>query len=120
MGGPLSVAEVLERAADLIEPEGAWASGTKTLEADGSEQLDYYKEAQAASWTIVSAISVAAKRYPGRYNPEGARACTAALRFFQRVTGQHPYDFNIAPERTQAEVVAKLREAAALAREQGK
>jgi hypothetical protein len=93
----LSVAEVLDAAADLIEPEGAWTQGE--WGSDGCWCLDGALMAAKGScqtWPELEAVRNA-------IGPE----CETAI------------GWNDAPERTQAEVVAKLREAAAKAKEQG-
>lgn len=95
----LSVAEVLDRAADLIEPEGIW--GCKHCAA-------------TAIWKAMG-------------QSIGSEITKPVQRFFASFAELDPsripysiYTWNDAPHRTQAEVVAKLREAAALARGQGK
>jgi hypothetical protein len=97
----LSVADVLERAANLIEPEGAWTK-------------EDYVGPSGTCWCVLGAIKRAGD-FANDLNP-AAEALRAALGVGY---GGIP-DWNDAPERTQDEVVAKLREAAALAREQGK
>lgn len=102
----LSVAEVLDRAADLIEPAGAWMQNALS------------KYDIAGNPTCMCVIG-AVLNVPG--------ASFEAVDFLDKllpptkVADKRPAaKWNDAPERTQAEVVAKLREAAALAREQGK
>ncbi|UIJ43764.1 hypothetical protein LZK98_11745 [Sphingomonas cannabina] len=99
----LSVADVLERAADLIEPEGKWTQKNGGV--------------RGVCWCASTAIGAA--------HPDGI--ALDAQRFFANLISPggglaivRIWCWNDAPERTQAEVVAKLREAAALAREQGK
>ncbi len=107
----LSVAEVLDRAADLIEPEGRWTQHWFAKGDDGGELPEL--SPLASCWCGVGAIFAAA----GRSEKVGAEFLTAAV----GVDDIGDFEvWNDAPERTQAEVVAKLREAAALAREQGK
>lgn len=96
--GELSVAEVLNRAADLIEPEGAWTQGTYGLIGDGEYRC----------LCLYGAVREAARGYP-RAVPKG---CMSVL---DGLCDNDPVGWNDTPGRTQAEVVAKLREAAALA-----
>jgi hypothetical protein len=107
----LEVADVLERAAALIEPEGAWlqerySNGSDILDGGGLGLFN------ASCWCAEGAIA----KVLGVFGPS---AESWADRF---VAPLYDWDsgglafFNDAPERTQAEVVAKLREAAALSR----
>jgi hypothetical protein len=91
----LSVADVLERAADLIEPEGAWTQGD-------------YVGPNGRCWCVLGAIKRAG-HFHNDINP-------AALALKDVVGKTWLHEWNDAPERTQAEVVAKLREAATLSR----
>lgn len=93
--GREAVAEVLERAAELLTPEGAW----QQREWGGN-----------GCWCLDGAI-MEAKGEENTFR-ELALVCEA-------VGCDSAIYWNDAPERTQAEVVAKLKEAAALAREQG-
>lgn len=96
----LSVADVLDRAADLIEPEGAWNNGSGPLGCH-------------CAWT---AIVEAAGKHAGDADEQ-----VPGVLFFAKTIGGirsgSIWNWNDAPGRTQAEVVAKLREAASLARE---
>lgn len=112
-----SVADVLSEAADLIEPEGAWTQGAsaRDLHGQSTETLGD----QARCFCVIGAISkISGKTTWYKSSPQG---------FFDSLVPEHWNNdlcaaavWNDATERTQAEVVAKLREAAALAREQGK
>ena len=111
MTNPHTIAGVLEKAADLIEPEGAWTRGGTRV---ASGYTTWSEDPLAVSFCALSAIS----RSAGGWTTELAFACRVALR---RTIGLKPHemlgdDWNDAPERTQAEVVAKFREAAAAAR----
>lgn len=97
MAAEQSVADILDKAADLIEPEGAWMQGDY-----GGHHLGCY--------CALGAIR-AVGGYAHDINP-------AAYILQQVVPAKFAHEWNDAPERTQAEVVAKLREAAKLAREQ--
>jgi hypothetical protein len=117
----LSVAEVLDAAADLIEPDGAWTQG------------DFGRRSDGKGWSMVErATDIAFADFPATcfclygavakvagVSPQNALAEPFAV---IREVFNTPFAFEIAqwndaPERTQAEVVAKLREAAAFARE---
>ncbi|MFA6031846.1 MAG: hypothetical protein WC889_02965, partial [Myxococcota bacterium] len=51
----LSVADVLERAADLIEPEGAWTQGESARDANG-KPLKQGSDHNAVCWCVLGAI----------------------------------------------------------------
>lgn len=107
MGAPLTVAEVLSRAADLIEPERAWTQGCEARDVDGVELVDY-SGTDAICWCVGGAIWKAADDV-GYKNPN------VAMRFLESLLDVcNVPEWNDAPKRTQSEVVAKLREAAAL------
>lgn len=99
----LTVAEVLERAADLIEPEGRWRQKNGGV--------------RGACWCASTAIDAA---HPDGFAPDAQRFLANLVSPGAGLAIVRVWYWNDAPERTQAEVVAKLREAAALAREQGK
>ncbi|MBO9624132.1 MAG: hypothetical protein J7500_15600 [Sphingomonas sp.] len=94
----LTVSEVLSRAADLIEPEGKWTRGV-------------YVGPDRNCWCVLGAIQRA-----GNFGHDDNRP-VAFLKDLMGVAWLH--EWNDDPNRTQAEVVAKLREGAALARELG-
>lgn len=95
MSHPQTLAEVLDAAANLIEPEGAWTQ--HEWGHDGCYCLDG---------------ALMAAKGTGYTFPE--------LDLIREVTGaESAIHWNDADHRTQAEVVAKLREAAELARERG-
>lgn len=116
-----SVADVLERAADLIAAPGAWTQDdfARDEAGEGYEESGLsFDEFPATCFCLFGAVGKAA----GVSDPELYRDADtyiiAAVDF-----GSHVSDvarWNDALERTQDEVVAKLREAAKLAREQGK
>lgn len=92
----VDVAEVLEKAADLIEPEGAWCQ---------------------KAFVIVSGTQVVARCLTSAISKAAHGSCERGLaamgfRYLGEATA-----WNDRHGRTQAEVVAKLRKAAALARE---
>lgn len=103
-----AVAGILERAADLIEPEGRWTQGASARDADGND-LDGTKGANPDS-----AVCFCAAEAIWRVSKVRFDECPAHQFMMKFVGGPIP-TWNDAPERTQADVVAKLREAAALA-----
>jgi hypothetical protein len=105
MSEALSVADVLDRAADLIEPEGAWTQRSEARRADGSETC--WSSDEAVCWCL-----------EGAYTKAGGKWADSGWEVLHRVVGQGPIGWNDSSHRAQAEVVAKLREAAAKAREQ--
>lgn len=96
---------VLERAAALIEPEGAWTQG-----AYGRDVLGAPCGGRSDKAVCRCAAGAILNVGPHCYDAED---------FHRRVTGQGYEAFNDAPGRTQAEVVAALRQAAELARSEG-
>jgi hypothetical protein len=97
-----NIADVLNRAADLIEPEGRW----------GRDDYGYYgpdSDSDMGCYCLIGAIAKAAARAP--FLVENDDAIAAILGF------KHGYEiprWNDEPDRTQAEVVAALRAAAKL------
>lgn len=115
----VSVADVLSRAADLIEPEGAWTQGDFARDETGFQYSDSgltFHEFPATCFCLFGALAeVAEVSDPELYRDADRYLLTVVgVPFVNDVA-----DWNDAKGRTQAEVVAKLREAAALAREQG-
>jgi hypothetical protein len=109
-----SVADVLQRAADLIARPGAWTQGEF---ARGKTGRPVKTRDCAVCLCVIGAIDVASGARPG------TEANDDALRVLAWEVGCSLWDiavWNDEPERTQEEVVAKLKEAATLAREQGK
>ena len=97
---------VLNLAADLIEPEGAWTQHQWARDASGQPVgvLD-----GAVCWDIAGAIVRVAPDYSGI-----AFALDSALK---GIVGKSMSGWNDAPGRTQAEAVAALRAAAQTAGE---
>lgn len=92
------LADVLNRAADLIEPEGAWCQGS-------------YGSSERGCFCMVGAVAEAMQ-----VRPPSAEDCTE---IWQAVKGRRrsfdpawPHRWNDRPNRKQAEVVAALRSAA--------
>lgn len=98
-----AVAQILNAAADLIEKPGAWTQETFARDATG-RRVDMWSE-DAKCFCVSSAI----QRVEGRFR-------RGAWNKFDGLTRQrgfrHMADWNDHPGRTQAEVVAALREAA--------
>lgn len=96
----METAEVLLKAADLIEPEGAWTQGTSARAGAKAVKAD---DPSATCWCVVGAL----ERVGSGANYDTVR------RFLMGVLGVRAIvPWNDAPERTQAEVVATLRAAA--------
>ena len=105
MSAALTVADVLSKAADLIEPEGAWTRHAMARAADGSQRGA--RASDAVCFCVGGAIIRAAN---------GAAYAADAVGVFRKTLPEgNVVDFNDYRDRTQAEVVAKLREAAAMA-----
>lgn len=110
MTDTLKPSEVLDKAADLITPEGAWTQGYFARVAPGGNSIGP-REPNAACWCAFGAVI-------NRCGNDGAAEDFAVQ--YLRTTLRDSIDrWNDAPERTQAEVIAALRQAAQLAREEG-
>ncbi len=105
-----SPAEVLGAAADLLESPGAWTQGQCARGEDKSWPNP--EDEEATCWCGVGATMRIAYFVYGLGSPvEGA--AINALHAYAGSLGYRSFGaFNDAPERTQAEVVAALREAA--------
>jgi hypothetical protein len=117
----LTVSEVLRKAADLIEPEGAWIQEQDAVDVDGMEVMPIAPE--ACQWCALGAI--------GRYGAPSTLLIDGALAALIRAIGYGddvvvPWpnrlvaDWNDAESRTQDEVVAALRKAADLAEQEAR
>lgn len=114
----LKPSEVLAKAADLIEPEGAWT--TRLFARDALGRSAGVFGPKAVCWCARGAMSKIADDYP---------LLARTQDFFARFLGEPEAPtvadhaaiaiWNDAPERTQAEVVAALRKASVLAAEAG-
>lgn len=116
MGGQLTeVADVLERAADLIARPGAWAQEiTYAQDAEGRSILPYSDDAKC--FCLIGAIAHEWRIAAGLVESK-LRALPTVNAILCGDEGA-PANWNDAPGRTQAEVVAALRSAAAAARQQ--
>ena len=93
----VDIARILNAAADLIEPDGAWTQGAAARNADGKVSLE-----NATCWCLYGAI--------GNFAEE---SWDVVWEDFKRLSGiRAPIAWNDAPERTQSEVVEALRAAA--------
>lgn len=106
-----TVADVLERAADLISKPGAWTQGA--LARDEGGRALHGDAIRGGQCFCLNGALCAAAGFPGMVP-------VLPFRVVMEVLKQEPAYWNDRPSRTQGQVVSKLREAAALAREQGK
>lgn len=113
MTSPISVADVLERAADLIEPEGAWTQGWFARDKEGEEVN--ITSPRAVCFCALGAIGRIAGDF-GSFTWRVREFAEAAAGLAATATQVGLVAFNDAPTRTQGEVVSALREAAAKAR----
>lgn len=105
---PVAIADVLDAAANLIEPEGAWCQRQFALNAKGqSTGLSEFR-GPAVCWCPLGATSKVCDN-------DGLVAKVDA--FLCGFIGTDIDTWNDAPERTQSEVVETLRKAAQSARE---
>lgn len=112
MNGP-DIADILDHAADLIEPEGAWTQG---FYARGASGLPVKVNGKAAvCFCGIGAVLRAARARTVFDLSFGRAALAKALGVGWLSDFYHWQD---APKRTQAEVVAALRQAALKARGQ--
>lgn len=106
---PNTVADILTAAADLIEKPGAWTQGAFARDEHGCSTG--WRSEDAKCFCVSGAITRAGDR------PAGLNRAWQVFNDWTIKRGfSHLARFNDAPGRTQAEVVAALREAAALAR----
>ncbi len=105
----MTEADILDRAADLIEPPGAWTR--KELARDARGRAVDVNAPTAVSWCCSGAV---AYQCGGFGNARAMRAIDA----LERLTGHRLSRWNDAPQRTQAKVVAALRKAAQTLRDQ--
>jgi len=104
---PTKASEVLAAAANLIEPEGAWTRGTFARDEHGEPTTS--SAPWAVCWCAAGAIiRVSADRVRGK----------RALDYMEGRVGYVDL-FNDTSGRTQAEVVAAMREASNLAKKEG-
>ena len=115
----MDVATVLNAAADLIEPEGRWTQGTLARDKAG---LAVYNpdDAEAYCWCVAGALQHVTG---GGWSDADFDIYHASRRAVLVAVGMDENDsiaiWNDAPKRTQAEVVAAIRQAAQRAKEAG-
>lgn len=105
-----SIADALEAAATLIEPEGKWTQGVFARDINGNPVRCEGPDAKCFC-AIGALYRVSGSRYVADPIIDSLGMRTRKATFAE---------WNDDPKRKQAKVVAKLREAAAMAREQGK
>lgn len=123
----LTVVDVLERAASLIEPEGAWTQGAFSRNDDGScDDKDNTAASAPVCWCAMGAIAEVAGVDPNapftwsRLDNFAAHAYRVLREVPEVALATQVEVFNDATGRKQSEVVAALRKAATLARETSK
>jgi hypothetical protein len=110
---PSEIRQVLERAAELLEPEGAWCQGNGAVNAHGHATPSVDDGATARC--LAGALNRAAYEMPGSLDlyPRVIRLLTRRLGY-EGVTAEiRLYRWNDDRKRIQAEVLALLRETAA-------
>jgi hypothetical protein len=107
----MTIAEILDKAADLIEPEGAWTRDYYAVTAVGNYTA--FMRDDACRFCMVGAVARAAKA--GAVAEIEGGPVGAFLKDFLGTKYIHAFN----DTHTKPEVVSKLREAASLAREQG-
>ena len=100
-----TVAEILNKAADLIEPKGAWVKGFLAKDEQGRGYKDGMPR-NPVCFCAEGAVQAAA----GKANLSLERQAFDALR--RVLPTDFIHEWNDAPDRTQTEVVAALRAAA--------
>lgn len=106
----MNVAEILNKAADLIEPEGAWTQGALARGPDG-----FGTESEIPPNAVCFCAEGAIQASSGRGNHSLEKRAFDALR--KVLPTDFIHEWNDKPCRTQAEVVAALRAAAEKAAE---
>lgn len=108
MNAPLKPSEILERAGDLLAMPGAWTQGECARDSRGKGVSS--DDTDAVCWCSIGAL---AREMQG---PSSLQA----MRYIRNAIGDSKITFwNDNGSRTQSEVVAAFRKAAALAREAG-
>lgn len=118
----LKPSEVLSKAADLIEPKGAWTQGSFGRTARGD--LVHYAHANPVCFCARGALGMAseARGLSDGFPPAELYlhlAITGKKTERREQAGAEVVSFNDDPKRTQPEVVAALRKAADLAKAEG-
>ena len=110
-----TASDVLRKAADLIEPAEAWTQNAFSRNHDGTTD-EANGDAPAADnpvcWCAMGAIAFIAKIDPNDWHAWKISGANDASKAMETYVSGPVGDWNDAPERTQAEVVAALRAAA--------
>lgn len=110
----LTPSRVLDAAADLIEPEGAWTRKVYARRTPGSPTSEVARSALATCFCMVGAVAHVADMEIADVEAENFKPLT----FLSAIL--HPHAITVWNDsHTQAEAVAALRQAAALARKEG-
>lgn len=117
---PVLVSEILSKAADLIDKPGAWTQEEFAKAEDGTHWIEDEEAFDGAvCWCALGAVAVATNENP--WSIWGSETLAGKAQFaLTEVVGFPVAGWNDAPERTQAEVVAALREAARIEAEAGR
>jgi len=110
----LPIATALIKAADLLARPNAWTRSVFARDAEG-KPLSFGHSSLACQWCVLGALESVTFNYPLIRN--------GACKVLGGVLGIEPFQDDIADwndNSTQTEVVAKLREAAALAAAEGR
>lgn len=114
--GPKTVPEVLNAAADLLERPGAWTQGDYARDDMGLGIGDYTEEErEKGGFEPVCFCTIGAINHARGRDPDTALWGDLRRPIWDVLGETNIADWNDAPGRTQAEVVAALREAAAKA-----
>lgn len=105
----MTISDVLNKAADLIEPRGRWTQGHYARTKSGDICSSY--DRSAVSWCAIGAIM--------RIGGKGDVAWDAEGRLEAFTGGESVGMWNDKSSRRKRDVIAALREAAKLAQEQG-
>jgi hypothetical protein len=100
MSAAMGLADIYRRAADLIEPEGAWTKGSYARDEHGKQV--FFRDSNAVCFCAIGALT--------RIDP--LHSCNSTQGFEGFLDVPSLAGWNDAPERTQAEVVAAFRAAA--------
>lgn len=119
-GAAKNVAAILDATADLLARPDGWTQGTIARLPNGWTTGDH-NNSDATCFCIVGGLRRAADQCEVRGLLDRVDVLTACRKALAATIGLHGYkstlvDWNDAPERTQAEVVAALRAAAEKAR----
>lgn len=114
MTAPQTVADVLDAAANIIEPEGAWTRGTYAADRcnDSVDTLSSDAKCFCAMGAVYRAVEASSIYKTGPIVLVGD-----VRRYLYNFLGCSAASFNDHPDRKQSEVVAALRAAATSARQ---